>query len=120
VLAHLQGVVLTKKKKVYTRLSLSLLPGRESKRRGQGELDPDQVQPLDCHFQPTCSVPDQLAYGLLFLFRGWYPLNRYLFQMLLWLYMIAVHDLQNISKSVPGGRPSGTAPVAETGAVPAP
>jgi len=35
-------------------------------------------------------------------------------------FIMAIHDFQNISKSVPGGRPSGTAPIAETGAVPAP
>jgi len=39
-------------------LSLSLSStGRESERRGRGELDPDRVQPPDCHFRPTRSVP---------------------------------------------------------------
>ena len=35
-------------------------------------------------------------------------------------FIMAIHDFQNISKSIPGGRPGGTAPIAETGAVPAP
>jgi len=41
-------------------------------------------------------------------------------QVFISVFIMAVHDFQNISKSVPGGRPSGTAPVAETGVVPAP
>jgi len=50
-----------RKKIVYTRLSLSLSStGRESKGRGQGELDLiNWVQPPNCHFQPMCSVPGQ-------------------------------------------------------------
>jgi len=47
-----------------------------------------RVQPPDCHFRPTRSVPGRPAYGSLFLFRRRYPLNRYLFQNLLWPYMI--------------------------------
>ena len=56
-----RGVVLTKKKlRIPGSLSLSLSlssTGRESERRGRGELDPDWVQPPDCHFRPTRSVP---------------------------------------------------------------
>jgi len=46
------------KKIAYTRLSLPST-GRESKRRGRGELDPDRVQPPDCHFRPMCSIPSR-------------------------------------------------------------
>jgi len=54
----LRGVVLTKKNCVYQALSLSLSStGRESERRGQGELDPNWVQPPNRHFRPTRSVP---------------------------------------------------------------
>ena len=47
---------------VYQALSLSLSlslssTGRESERRGQGELDLDRVQPPNCHFRPTRSIP---------------------------------------------------------------
>jgi len=55
-----EGLYLLKKNCVYQALSLSLSlssTGRESKRRGRGELDPDWVQPPDCHFRPTCSIP---------------------------------------------------------------
>jgi len=59
--AH-EGLYLQKKNCIYQALSLSLSlslssTGRESKRRGQGELDPDQVQPPDCHFRPMHSIP---------------------------------------------------------------
>jgi len=51
-------VAIEPKKKLRIPGSLSLSStGRESKRRGQEELDPDRVQPLDCHFWPTHSIP---------------------------------------------------------------
>ena len=53
-----KGLYLQKKNCVYQALSLSLSStGRESERRGWGELDPGQVQPPSCHFQPMHSVP---------------------------------------------------------------
>ena len=57
-----EGLYLPKKIGIYQALSLSLSlssTGRESERRGRGELDPDRVQPPNCHFWPTCAVPSR-------------------------------------------------------------
>ena len=101
-------------------LSLSLSStGRESERRGQGG-----GWTLIRSNHPTAIFGQCVLYPasvrIITSSQRTVSIEKVFISEFISEFIMAIHDFQNISKSVPGGRPGGTAPIAETGVVPAP
>ena len=84
--AH-EGLYLPKKK-VYTRLSLSLLHWKREQEERLGGVGPWSIGPTTQLPFSANTFHTQLAYRSLFPVRGQHRLKRYLFQHLSWPYMI--------------------------------
>jgi len=106
------------KKIAYTRLSLSLSLSPPLEERVRGEVGGSWTLIRSNH--PTAIFGQRVPYlaGVQIVFSSQRMLS--IEKVFISEFIMAIHDFQNNSKSAPGGRPSGTAPVAETGAVPAP
>jgi len=98
-----EGLYLQKKNCVYQALSLSSTGG-ESERRGRGELDPDRVQPPDCHFWRANAFRTRPGRGismpfLTILFSAIFICNRYIHFDLFQIYLILIfYDRRSIFK----------------------